>query len=79
MPDDSHQNVTFACNGGNAHCYLAVLDAGSGPGVIVIQEWWGLTEDIKDVTIRFARRASLPWPPTSTAAPPHTTATRPAS
>ena len=25
-----------------------------GPGVIVIQEWWGLTSHIKDVTDRLA-------------------------
>ena len=29
-------------------------ESGSGPGVIVIQEWWGLTDHIEDVTDRFA-------------------------
>ena len=28
--------------------------AGSGPGVVVIQEWWGLVDHIKDVCDRFA-------------------------
>ena len=28
--------------------------AGSGPGVIVIQEWWGLTDHIADVADRLA-------------------------
>jgi carboxymethylenebutenolidase len=49
-----HQNVTFASNGREAHGYLALPDAGTGPGLIVIQEWWGLTDHIKDVTDRFA-------------------------
>lgn len=48
------QNVAFASNGGSAHGYLVVPHAGSGPGVIVIQEWWGLTEHIADVTRRLA-------------------------
>ena len=37
------QNVTFASNGSEAHGYLALPASGSGPGVVVIQEWWGLT------------------------------------
>ena len=48
------QNVTFPSNAHTAHGYLAVPAAGSGPGVIVIQEWWGLTSHIKDVTDRLA-------------------------
>ena len=50
-----HQNVTFPSNGGTAHGYLAVPESGSGPGLIVIQEWWGLTDHIADVCKRFAR------------------------
>ncbi len=33
------QNVTFASNGDEAYGYLALPASGSGPGVIVIQEW----------------------------------------
>ena len=40
--------------GGTAHGYLATPPGGSGPGVIVIQEWWGLTEHIADVADRLA-------------------------
>lgn len=54
MADNPHQNVTFASNGEEAHGYLAMPSSGSGPGVIVIQEWWGLTAHIKDVTDRLA-------------------------
>ncbi|HEY0486044.1 MAG TPA: dienelactone hydrolase family protein [Mycobacteriales bacterium] len=48
------QNVTFPSNGGEAHGYLAVPASGSGPGVIVIQEWWGLTDHIADIADRLA-------------------------
>ncbi|MEL7209674.1 MAG: dienelactone hydrolase family protein, partial [Actinomycetota bacterium] len=54
MADNPRQNVTFPSNGGEAHGYLAVPESGSGPGVIVIQEWWGLTEHVVDVVDRFA-------------------------
>lgn len=48
------QNVTFASNGSEAHGYLAVPTSGSGPGVVVIQEWWGLTSHIASITDRLA-------------------------
>jgi carboxymethylenebutenolidase len=48
------QNVTFASNGGEAYGYLATPPAGSGAGVIVIQEWWGLTDHIVDIADRLA-------------------------
>lgn len=54
MTDNPRQNVTFASNGGQAHGYLATPSGGSGPGVIVIQEWWGLTDHIADVADRLA-------------------------
>jgi carboxymethylenebutenolidase len=41
--------VTFASNGHDARGHLAVPDSGSGPGVLVIQEWWGLNEQMKGV------------------------------
>ena len=52
--DNPRQNPTFASNGDHAHGYLAVPESGSGPGVIVIQEWWGLDDHIVDVTDRLA-------------------------
>jgi carboxymethylenebutenolidase len=46
--------VSFGGNGGTTQGYLAIPDSGSGPGVIVVQEWWGLVGHIKDVVDRFA-------------------------
>jgi carboxymethylenebutenolidase len=46
--------IEFACNGATAGGYLAVPAGGKGPGVIVIQEWWGLNPQIKRTADRFA-------------------------
>jgi carboxymethylenebutenolidase len=46
--------VTFPSNGGEAQGYLAAPIQGRGPGVVVIQEWWGLNDQIQDVCDRFA-------------------------
>lgn len=46
--------VQFPFAGGATGGYLAVPEQGSGPGVIVLQEWWGLVDHIKDVCDRFA-------------------------
>ena len=46
--------VQFPFDGGNTSGYLATPKQGSGPGLIVIQEWWGLVDHIKDVCDRFA-------------------------
>ncbi len=46
--------VEFPSNGHGASGYLAVPESGSGPGLLVIQEWWGLVPHITDVCDRFA-------------------------
>jgi carboxymethylenebutenolidase len=46
--------VEFRSDGSTAQGYLAPAAGGSGPGVIVIQEWWGLVDHIKAVADRFA-------------------------
>jgi carboxymethylenebutenolidase len=43
--------IEFPSNGSSAEGYVAGT---SGPGVVVIQEWWGLVPHIKDVCERFA-------------------------
>lgn len=45
--------VEFPANGGTAKGYLAEPD-GEGPGVVVLQEWWGVDDHIRDVCDRFA-------------------------
>jgi carboxymethylenebutenolidase len=41
-------------DGKDASGYLANAARGNAPGVVVIQEWWGLSEQIKGLTDRFA-------------------------
>ncbi len=45
--------VSFPANRGVTEGYLAVPDP-PGPGVLVIQEWWGLVGHIEEVADRFA-------------------------
>jgi carboxymethylenebutenolidase len=47
--------VHFVSNGGSADAYLARPTAQAAPGVLVIQEWWGLNAHVKQVADRFAR------------------------
>lgn len=46
--------VQFPFAGGTTGAYLSIPEQGSGPAVVVIQEWWGLVDHIKDVCDRFA-------------------------
>jgi len=46
--------VDFPSNGGTTKGYLATPASGKGPGVLVLQEWWGLVPHIKKVADRFA-------------------------
>jgi carboxymethylenebutenolidase len=46
--------VEFPSNGSTASGYLATPPSGHGPGVIVLQEWWGLNQQIKGVADRLA-------------------------
>lgn len=49
-----HHTVEFHSNGGTASGYLVTPPSGSGPGVLVIQEWWGLDSGIKEAANRLA-------------------------
>ncbi|MDP3769257.1 MAG: dienelactone hydrolase family protein, partial [Dehalococcoidia bacterium] len=44
--------VRFPSNGRESQGYLAKAASGSGPGIVVIQEWWGLVPHIKDICDR---------------------------
>src|SRR5262249_3189886 len=48
-------NITFKRpDGKDANGYLANAARGNAPGVVVIQEWWGLSDQIKGLCDRFA-------------------------
>src|ERR671938_116132 len=55
--------VEFAANGRQAKGFLARPEDEGAPGVIVIQEWWGLVPHIKDVAERFAREGFVALAP----------------
>jgi len=47
--------VEFKSNGSTASGYLVTPPSGSGPGVLVIQEWWGLDSGIKEMAERLGK------------------------
>ena len=53
----------ISSNGGTVPAYVSIPDSGSGPGVVVIQEWWGLVDHIKDVADRFAAEGFVAMAP----------------
>ncbi len=48
------ETVQFKSNGSKASGYLALPPSGSGPGVLVIQEWWGVDPSLKQTTDKLA-------------------------
>ncbi len=57
------ERITFKANGHTTPGYLARPASGSGPGVIVIQEWWGLVPHIENLTDRFAKEGFVALAP----------------
>jgi len=58
------QNVEFPINGGQAPGYLARPDYDDmKPGVVVIQEWWGVNVHIKDIANRLAEQGYVALAP----------------
>jgi carboxymethylenebutenolidase len=55
--------VEFKSNGGTASGYLAVPESGKGPGIVVLQEWWGVDDHIRSVVDRFASEGFLALAP----------------
>jgi carboxymethylenebutenolidase len=55
--------VEFQANGGNAPGYLAAPQSGKGPGVIVLQEWWGLDDNVRGIVDRFAEEGFVALAP----------------
>lgn len=48
------ETVEFASNGATVSGYLSTPPSGQGPGVIVVQEWWGLDPHLKQSVDRLA-------------------------
>jgi carboxymethylenebutenolidase len=46
------ETVSFPSNGSEASGYLVRPEGGSGPGLLVIQEWWGLDWALKEIADR---------------------------
>jgi carboxymethylenebutenolidase len=46
--------IEFPSSAGTTHGYLATPAAEQGPGVIVLQEWWGVEDHIRSVCDRLA-------------------------
>jgi carboxymethylenebutenolidase len=64
LADTRSESIEFAGNGEAVHGFLAVPNGnGPFPGVIVVQEWWGLDDHIKDVAQRFAREGFVALAP----------------
>ena len=57
------KNLEFEFNGTSGSGYLSTPQNGSGPAVIVIQEWWGLVGHIIDVVDRFAAAGFVAFAP----------------
>ncbi|MBI3951958.1 MAG: alpha/beta fold hydrolase [Acidobacteria bacterium] len=55
--------VEFPANGRTTSGYLSLPDSGKGPGVVVIQEWWGLVPHIKNVADRLAKEGYVALAP----------------
>jgi len=51
-PSGMATTVEFRSNGSTASGYLVTPAGGRGPGVLVIQEWWGLDSGIKGMADR---------------------------
>jgi len=55
--------VEFQSNGSTASGYLAVPSSGSGPGVVVMHEWWGVDDSIRRMVDQFAEEGFVALAP----------------
>jgi carboxymethylenebutenolidase len=53
----------FQADGRTISAYLAVPEHGSGPGVLVLHAWWGLTDVFKQVCDRLAQEGFIALAP----------------
>jgi len=59
----THRTLKLTTDRGPFEAYLAEPEQGGGPGVIVLQEWWGLVQHIKKVCDRLAREGFVALAP----------------
>jgi carboxymethylenebutenolidase len=57
------EKINFTIGSTDGSGYLALPENGTGPAVIVIQEWWGLVGHITDVVDRFAQAGFVAFAP----------------
>ena len=55
--------ITYESAAGSTPAYLSLPESGSGPGLILVQEWWGLVDHIRDVADRFAEEGFVTLAP----------------
>ncbi|HJU64239.1 MAG TPA: dienelactone hydrolase family protein [Gemmatimonadaceae bacterium] len=55
--------VDIQANGRTVPGYLSNAEGKKGAGLVVVQEWWGLVDHIKDVVDRFAREGFVTLAP----------------
>ena len=48
------ETLSFSTANGDTTAYIAMPDDANGKAVILIQEWWGLNDHIKDIAERYA-------------------------
>lgn len=48
------ETLSFDTAGGETIAFVAIPENGNGKAVLVIQEWWGLNDHIKDIAGRYA-------------------------
>ena len=58
-----NQTVEFPANGRSCKGYLSTPKAEKGPGVIVLQEWWGVNDHIRSIADRFAQEGFIALAP----------------
>ena len=55
--------ITWQTESGDKRGYLAVPEAGQGPGVLVLHAWWGLTDFFTDVCDQLAAAGFVTFAP----------------
>jgi len=63
MASDAGREITVESEDGEFAAYVATPPNGRGPGLVVLQEWWGLVPQIRDVCDRLARAGFVAMAP----------------